>query len=282
MASQGQYFLHPSSPEPAALSTPLAGITERRAALVDFVMGTNGEQQDCKASLLPDEVEYDSQIVRHTAGKRFAKSPFQLVRLQAGMKRILCQKPKGNLEVITDPRASLDEVLGVSLESSGVDERITHSAILFASSLGVTISESPEEYCLRASSTAAISSDLRASDTRRRTISSRASCSSWESRSTASITSANVNVASTTIHRRVAHSTCQGAGEPGEPCWRLTSQRRPSACGANRSHSRGLQPLVRHAARRSACHGPGAKVRSLTTVRIRRALGGYPKERSLS
>ena len=75
-------------------------------------MSTNGEQQDCKASLVLDEVEYDPQIVRQTTGKRFAQSPLQLVRLQAGMKRILCQKPKGNLEIITDPRASLDEVLG--------------------------------------------------------------------------------------------------------------------------------------------------------------------------
>jgi len=159
-------------------------------------MSTYGEQQDRTAPFVLDEVEYDPQIVRHTAGKRFVQSPLQLVRLQAGMKRILCQKPKGNLEIITDARASLDEVLGVSLESSGVDERITHSAILLASSLGVTIWESPEEYCFRASSTAAISSDLRAADTRRRTISSRVSCSSWDSRSTASITSANVTVAS--------------------------------------------------------------------------------------
>ncbi|MDE0023719.1 MAG: hypothetical protein OXP69_04820 [Spirochaetaceae bacterium] len=84
-------------------------------------MSANGEQRDCTASLVLDEIEYDPQIVRQAAGKRFAQSHLQLVRLQAGMKRILRQQPEGNLEVITDPRASPDEVLGVPLESSGVD-----------------------------------------------------------------------------------------------------------------------------------------------------------------
>ena len=73
------------------------------------------------------------------------QSTLQLVRLQAGMKRIFGQESQGNLEIVTDLGAPLDEVFGVSLESSGVDERKAHSAILRANSLGVTIWKSPEE-----------------------------------------------------------------------------------------------------------------------------------------
>src|SRR5208337_859732 len=154
-------------------------------------------QEDGLLTLMLHECEDDAQVVSGATGPRALEITLELVRLQTGVERILCQLLQRRPQALGGTRMVLCQPPRGPYESTGPDEEPPHERISSISLSVVDGRQSPSANSRWASWTSAMSRFRPRSVMRRFTIATRVSCSSQESRSTASSTSANGSECST-------------------------------------------------------------------------------------